>query len=144
MRSKDFRITQDIFKRFGYTEGCVGCEARKSGMDHRNHTAMCRLRLEARMSEDEQLKQTIQKRNTIKGKATEKSDEQLIPGEVPGAPADDVNMTPGPAEESFQDEYEGMAEMKEAGSSNDEEVDHEPATSTHLPPIVPRSSGAGE
>ena len=52
VRSRDFRITQDILTRFGYTEGCVGCEARKSGMDHRNHSATCRSRLEARLSDD--------------------------------------------------------------------------------------------
>ena len=63
-----------------------------------------------------------------KGTALEIIDEQPIPGEVPGAPAEDVNMTPGPAEEFSEDEYEGMEDMIE--SSDDEETKHEPATST--------------
>ena len=66
------------------------------------------------MSEDEQLKQTIQKRDTRKGKSSTNIDEPPIPGDVPGAPAEDVNMTPGPAEESSEDEYAGMVEMTES------------------------------
>ena len=63
-RVRNFRITQEILQTNWYTAGCIRCKARLSGMDHRNHTAACRARSEKKMTEDEDLKQTIQKHGT--------------------------------------------------------------------------------
>ena len=52
-----FRITLEIIKRFGYTRGCLGCEAKLFGIEHRNHTPACRARLRL-----EKLKETRYKR----------------------------------------------------------------------------------
>ena len=32
-------------KKYGYTDGCIGCEARRAGMPLRAHNAICRDRL---------------------------------------------------------------------------------------------------
>ena len=50
-------------KDFGYTKGCAGCEAKILGTEHRQHTLECRRRIEARMQEDEMLKETLQRRD---------------------------------------------------------------------------------
>ena len=63
---RDFRITKTILEKFGHTTGCVGCEVQLQGgknADHRNHTALCRMRLEAAMQKDDELKERIQRRN---------------------------------------------------------------------------------
>ena len=60
---RDFRITAEILKKFGYTTDCAGCEAKILGTDHRNHTTECRARLEKEMQRDEKMKETLKRRN---------------------------------------------------------------------------------
>jgi hypothetical protein len=41
------RLTDAMFKRFGYTEDCEGCRWKQAGLrEHRGHTEACRRRLE--------------------------------------------------------------------------------------------------
>ena len=60
---RDFRITIEILEKFGYTQGCAGCEARRLKTEHRNHTAACRDRLEGQMRADANLQETIRRRD---------------------------------------------------------------------------------
>ena len=60
---RDFRITADLLEKFGYTADCAGCEAKILGTDHRNHSAECRARLEKEMQRDEQMTETLKRRD---------------------------------------------------------------------------------
>ena len=51
-KRRNFRITDEVLKNFGYTEGCIGCDHKRVGLEHRGHTGACRDRLEQCMSAD--------------------------------------------------------------------------------------------
>ena len=53
----------EILKIFGYTKGCLGCEAKLFGIEHRNHTPACRARMEQKMIADEMLKEILYTRD---------------------------------------------------------------------------------
>ena len=46
VQSRDFRIPDRILDRYGYTNGCPGCEAKRAGKDPRGHSANCRTRID--------------------------------------------------------------------------------------------------
>ena len=45
-QNREFRITDEVLNECGYTDTCVGCEAKSHGLAHRRHTAECRQRIE--------------------------------------------------------------------------------------------------
>ena len=146
MRSRNFRITQDILDAFGYTEGCLGCEARSYGTDHRSHSAACRARLENNMIEDEKLKQMIYRRDArIKKNKHEDAMDNFLE-EAPQAPdatktnADDVDggeLLPF-MQESDGDDTPKRTVDSESSDDGDEDEDMEELTKEddHNEPVL--------
>ena len=56
-------------QRFGYTEGCEGCEAAKANTDPNGHTEACRARLEAAIYQDAPGRIEIARERCAKGQA---------------------------------------------------------------------------
>ena len=55
-------ITYKEIEKYGYTEGCPGCEAKKRGdVARRGHSERCRKRIEEKMKLDEEGKKKIEK-----------------------------------------------------------------------------------
>ena len=50
-QARNFRITPMILDRYGYTDGCPGCNAKLAGKDPRGHSADCRARIEKEIVE---------------------------------------------------------------------------------------------
>ena len=61
--TRNFRITDKLIEKFGYTPGCRGCEAKIEGTSREAHSAQCRQRLEEEMLNDEIERQAIERRN---------------------------------------------------------------------------------
>ena len=54
--SWELRITDQVLERHGFTDDCIGCDVKRSGMPaefHRNHTAACRQRIYHEMAKGE-------------------------------------------------------------------------------------------
>ena len=62
-RQRDFRITRKVIEKFGYSPGCIGCEAHMTGGCQREHSMTCRRRLEDEMVKDDSARVTITKRD---------------------------------------------------------------------------------
>ena len=59
---REFRINDRLLEKYGYTEGCVGCEYKQAGVsDHRGHTQACRARLRNAMEGDAEDKEILAK-----------------------------------------------------------------------------------
>ncbi len=57
---RDFRITAQVLDKYGYTDGCGGCEHKACGLeDHRPHAPQCRRRLSDAMMQDERDREQI-------------------------------------------------------------------------------------
>ena len=53
--SRRMPITYKEVEKYGYIEGCPGCDAKKKGeIARRDHSEKCRKRIEERMEEDEE------------------------------------------------------------------------------------------
>ena len=61
--TREFKITYKLLKRFGFTPGCNGCEAKIDGGAQTAHSAECRQRLEEDMIMDENAKEIIERRD---------------------------------------------------------------------------------
>ena len=56
------RITPDLLKKHGYTDGCEGCRFKRAGLEgSRPHTEVCRKRLAEAMDKDEDGRRKIEK-----------------------------------------------------------------------------------
>ena len=55
-------ITHKEIEKYGYTEGCPGCDAKRRGeIARRGHSEKCRKRIEEKMKEDEEGRKKIDK-----------------------------------------------------------------------------------
>ena len=51
------RLTEALFQKYGYTDGCEGCTFRRANLgDHRAHSERCRTRMEEAVDADEELR----------------------------------------------------------------------------------------
>ena len=51
--SRELRLTSRLFEKFGFTDGCPGCEHKEDGRSgNRGHSSQCRQRIYNRMKED--------------------------------------------------------------------------------------------
>ena len=51
--SRELRLTSRLFEKFGYTDGCPGCEHKAGGRSgNRGHSSQCRQRIYKCMKED--------------------------------------------------------------------------------------------
>ena len=64
---RDFKITKELLSKFGYTDDCPGCHAAVFGY-RRNHTSICRARLEEKMSKDPGLDSRLKSRDIRLGR----------------------------------------------------------------------------
>ena len=60
---RDFRITDTLMEKYGYTEGCIGCEAKIDGTARRGHSKACRQRIEQAVREDNPEAEFIRRRD---------------------------------------------------------------------------------
>ena len=60
---RDFRITDVLLEKYGYTEGCIGCEAKIDGTARRGHSKACRQRIEEAVREDNPEAEFIRRRD---------------------------------------------------------------------------------
>ena len=67
MKMRDFKITKELLSKFGYTDDCPGCHAAVFGY-RRNHTSICRARLEEKMSKDPCLDSRLKSRDRRLGR----------------------------------------------------------------------------
>ena len=66
---RDFRITRRALEKYGYKEGCIGYQHQRTGLDHRQHTADCRRRLEEAIIVEERYKEMIRRRDERLGRS---------------------------------------------------------------------------
>ncbi len=50
---RDFRINDELLEKYGFTDGCPGCEAKIDGTARRLHSTACRQRIEDAIRSDE-------------------------------------------------------------------------------------------
>ena len=61
--TRDFRITDKLIEKFGFTPGCGGCEAQINGTSKELHTTECQRRLKVAILADEIGGQLIERRD---------------------------------------------------------------------------------
>ena len=88
---RDFRITDKLLEKFGFTEECPGCEAKITGGDRRGHNATCRARIEKAIRDDDAEADVIQRRDARMTKEAAEDDVggQRTPRGVPEEEAPD-------------------------------------------------------
>ena len=153
-------ISRDVVDRYGPSEGCTKCQAISNG-DYSNpslgHSAGCRMRMEARMTEDPQMARRLdrarQRQDEYIARRVEAGDTaaKRPRGEV----AEDVTLQPGPggASESRVPDIDGEPMRSRGGSTvtygEDEpvpdvdDVDLPMPTADEAPVPGPSSSSSG-
>ena len=61
--TRDFRITDKIIEKYGFTPGCPGCEAKIDGTARAAHSQACRRRIETAMESDEVERAALHRRD---------------------------------------------------------------------------------
>ena len=118
---RDFRITEKLLEKYGHTEGCPGCHHKRAGLDHRQHTAECRQRLEKAIIVEEHYKDMIKRRDERLRRSKHPE------AEIPGHPA--MNAGPGTPRLSEGDKEQSVGEDEEYAqlySPTDNEEDPPP------------------
>ena len=72
-QTRDFLISEKVLDKYGYTEGCDGCDAVVLEHGQRPHSAACRSNIERRIREDGELAYRLDERDQrfSSGKAVE-------------------------------------------------------------------------
>ena len=73
------KITDEILRKYGHTDGCTGCKYKKAGMENRVHSEMCRKRIEEAMEGDEEgrrMSQAKERENKWLAEQLEKAEEE--------------------------------------------------------------------
>ena len=94
--TRNFRIGDRLLEKYGFTEGCLGCEAKQKGDPPHVHSDACRSRLEKAMMEDEREAKVISGRNERKG--VPKTEERRE--EPPPPPTEEPDPAPGASSSS--------------------------------------------
>ena len=58
-RRRNFKMTRRFFEDFGFTPGCVGCEAIDEGLPRRTHSKYCRERIAQELGKSEEGRQVL-------------------------------------------------------------------------------------
>ena len=113
LRTRDFRITFEIFEKFRYTQGCAGCEVRLLGTEHRTHTAACGNRFEENIRKDVKMQQTFNRRDMRTKKPAPSSEDESAQHHAQST-SERVGLIPAPeVSESGSDD-----EMRDATSTS--------------------------
>ena len=124
-------ITHKEIEKYGYTDGCPGCDAKKRGeVARRGHSEKCRRRIEGKMKEDEEGRRKM-----------EKTEERITHRMARDLEKADKKRK---AEEEKKDPKEAEAEDMEedrAKKRKQEETDHRTAASSGCQATVDVDSG---
>ena len=125
--TREFKITDRLLQKFGFTPGCNGCEAKIDGGVKTAHSAECRRRLEAEMVMDENAKEIIERRDRRRTATTPPQDSVPAQVPIPEDPDDpihvdedgleyepDIDMAPTSAEEDDGENDVGQADASPA------------------------------
>jgi len=90
------RMTPRALEKYGYTEGCPGCQCKKAGLDEsRNHSEECRARIEAELDKEEAGREKLRKQaeriNRWMADRGEHVEEEVMP-EPPHEEPEEVEM----------------------------------------------------
>ncbi len=77
-------MTPGVLKKYGYTEGCPGCQYKKAGLDgSKNHSEGCRERIETELAKEEAGREKLRKQaeriNRWMAEKGEHADSQVDP-----------------------------------------------------------------
>ena len=128
---REFRITDKLIEKYGFTPGCPGCEAKIDGTTRAGHTQACRRRIETAMANDEVEKAALQRRDERRAKHDADRSSQPEARDQPAQEEqqeedvdDDVEMGTDPNEdipvEEGMNDATGGDDEAEAESSGDE------------------------
>ena len=138
--ARNFRITEDIIEKYGYTGGCPGCEAMNRGDEPKNHSENCR----------EAYKQLLQQKDPEKyAKEMEKEDKKLAriveeKQATPSQPAHKKRRPEQHKQRAARNDTVAATEEVERTEAAKEEVDRVAAAVREEEERVGRGSGGGE
>ena len=117
--TREFKITDKLLEKFGFTPGCNGCEAKIDGGAKAAHSAECRQRLEEEIIMDENAKEVIERRDRRRAATAPPRDPVPVP-EGPGAPVhvdeDGLDYEPDMAPTSAEED-DGGIDLSQANAS---------------------------
>ena len=126
--TRDFKITEKIRKKYGYSDDCPGCESKRRGLPQRSHSQQCRERFERAMKEDEEDKITIEKRDRKafthpvgQDQQGEKKEEK-VEEEAEGAP-DDEDLQEEVSDVIIEEARDAADQPEQADNMDDEPND---------------------
>ena len=134
---RDFRITDANFEEFGFTQGCLGCDAKRHGKGKRAHSQQCRTRIEAGIKAKDPDDPVLQRREDrhvawseeVARAAGPKGDpEREEAPQVPEANVEPSRAAEQPVEDSEADEDEIPSLVDESDSEMDVDQQYEPAS----------------
>ena len=137
---RDFRITDGILAKYGYTDGCDGCRRKRAGLRHQQHSAECRQRLEKAMIAEEKYKETMRQRDERLGRdrnygpaqepmaagpETPRLDAEALAAAGPGTPRLDVEVEEALIDGQVEAEPSNDAESESGPGSSSDSSDSE-------------------
>ena len=128
--TRNFRITDKLIEKFGYTAGCRGCEAKIEGTSREPHSATCRQRLEEEMMSDDMEKQAIERRDQRRAQRR-RTDEAVDKDDDPDGEAEIVDNGDHGADDDKKQEPDKQADAArepqnvEVDTESNMEVDQE-------------------
>ena len=65
VKARRMKITKTDIYKYSFTPGCPGCRALEAKKPSQNHNDICRARIEARLSEEEEGRTRVEKRKNV-------------------------------------------------------------------------------
>ena len=128
---RQFRISDDLLEKHGFTPGCKGCESRMEGGGRRGHTTACRARIEASIIDKNPDADVLKKRDQrFKKKADERHSHESAKSASGDATGDPKGRNTGTVSEEDSHRIpepppRGGTDEKNRADKEEDEVDND-------------------